>query len=210
MAPKASQKVTLARVVQSLRNAVVRSRACPPAHHLLRSLPGLESCPPTVYSWLAKALEPRWLTGGEMLIREGEHGDDVFLIATGHIEVLRHVRERRAEPLALLGPSSVVGSVRLVRPGHRTASCVSVDGGWVFRLGSEAFQAMPQLVRTHAKVILLTDMATKLMGAGEQLVSLEHEEDDREAGPPQEPEGCDWDEGTTDLIPMEYGLRNTG
>lgn len=194
MAPTNKQGMPLARLIRSLRQVVQEPAPCPPVYPLLESLSGLEQAPPTVFSWLAKALVPRSFHEGEILVQQGEQGDSAFLLAAGRVGVLRLVRERRAEPLAVLEPSAVVGTVRLVRPGHRTATCVGRGDGWVYVMEREAYLALPQPARSAWKVFLLANLAPQLVSASTLLAGLTSWVEGGPAEPADDAQETAWDE----------------
>jgi Cyclic nucleotide-binding domain len=62
-------------------------------------------------------LERRSLEAGEALIRQGEEGQDLFLILDGVVDV-----EVDGEEVAELGPGTLIGEMALLEGGKRTAS----------------------------------------------------------------------------------------
>src|SRR2546426_4885229 len=70
---------------------------------------------------LAANLRPVRFAPGEVLLREGERGDDAFLIRVGQVEVVRgEGAQQRA--LSTLGPGSFVGEVSALTGGPRAAA----------------------------------------------------------------------------------------
>ena len=59
---------------------------------------------------------------GEVIIREGEQGDKLFLISEGEVEVLRHDHE-----VARLGPAEFFGEVAIISGEPRNATVVAVE-----------------------------------------------------------------------------------
>ena len=66
---------------------------------------------------------PEWrrLSPGEALVRQGDVGDDVFLLFDGVLRV-----ERDGAPVAEVGPGAVLGERAALEAGKRTASLVAV------------------------------------------------------------------------------------
>src|SRR5439155_850356 len=82
---------------------------------------------------LAANLRPVRFAPGEVLLREGERGDDAFLIRVGQVEVVRgEGAQQRA--LSTLGPGSFVGEVSALTGGPRTATVRAKTAVQAFRL----------------------------------------------------------------------------
>src|SRR5439155_956177 len=86
---------------------------------------------------------------GEVLLREGERGDDAFLIRVGQVEVVRgEGAQQRA--LSTLGPGSFVGEVSALTGGPRTATVRAKTAVQAFRLPGEDVRPV---VRKHRLLV---------------------------------------------------------
>jgi Cyclic nucleotide-binding domain len=65
-------------------------------------------------------LEKRTLGEGQTLVREGEHGRELYLILDGVLSV-----EQGGEPVAEVGPGAILGEKALLGDGKRTATLVA-------------------------------------------------------------------------------------
>ena len=101
---------------------------------LLRGIPLFRDLPSTALEGVARALERRDVTAGEVLIREGDVGEHYYAIATGSVEVVR-----RGERVRLLGRGEGAGEIALLRGVRRTASVVAVTAVTVYVLDRESF-----------------------------------------------------------------------
>ena len=98
---------------------------------------------------LAANLRPVRFAPGEVLLREGERGDDAFLIRVGQVEVVRgEGAQQRA--LSTLGPGSFVGEVSALTGGPRTATVRAKTAVQAFRLPGEDVRPV---VRKHRLLV---------------------------------------------------------
>lgn len=126
------------------------------------------------------------LPAGTWLIREGETGEEMFLILAGQLEV--SVREGHVEEVvAWRGRGEVVGEMALLGSGLRTASVRAVTAAQVLSVGREALAALlscsadaattiyrTSLEREHAHANLLA-RREKLAALGAMAAGLAHE-----------------------------------
>lgn len=67
------------------------------------------------------------LAKGATLFREGEMGDQLFIITEGKIKLGRSSGDGRENLLAVLGPGEMLGELSLFDPGPRTATATAVS-----------------------------------------------------------------------------------
>lgn len=88
---------------------------------LLGDVELLAPLPTLVLERLVGASRERQLADGEFVVREGEVGDEFYVVATGVVSVQRQGREVRT-----MGPGDGFGEIALLRAVPRTASVRSV------------------------------------------------------------------------------------
>jgi hypothetical protein len=76
---------------------------------------------------------------GDAIIRQGDVGDDLFLIEAGIAEVQVRDHAGRRLTVARRGPGESVGEIALVTGGERTADVVAATPMTVLRLSGEAY-----------------------------------------------------------------------
>ena len=74
---------------------------------------------------LASAMQGVEFSPGEFVCREGEQGDEMFIVAEGMLDVVINTGADRVEPLATLEPGDAFGMVALLSDSQRSASCVA-------------------------------------------------------------------------------------
>ena len=59
---------------------------------------------------------------GSVIFKEGDPGDRLFVIRSGHVRLSRRSHDGRDFVMAVLGPGDVLGELAVVDPGPRTSS----------------------------------------------------------------------------------------
>jgi CRP-like cAMP-binding protein len=184
-APGANGDGSLARIWKLLRQAL-GDRNRPALLPLLRDHPSLEGQSEPVLDAITEAFEPYAFDKGEVLAREGEPGDAVFLLAVGEVHALRHVRNRMAEVLVAFQPGWLFGAVTLAVPGPRTATCIAATPGWVYRMDRQAYERLNDRARLAWKECLVATLGVQLRNANALLAGFQSGE--HRGGPLPEPE----------------------
>ena len=167
-APVRSEPALLARLWKSLTPGPP-TEPCPDLLPLLRGLPGLADAKEEVLKPLHAAFVAEAMPEGKALFLEGEHASSAFLIGRGNVDVLRHVRGDRAERLTTLKSGDVLGINTLILAGPRTASCVAVSKGWLFRLDMAAYDGLLGDTRLVWRESMLGSLATQLKFSNQAL-----------------------------------------
>lgn len=126
------------------------------------------------------------LAAGDMLIREGDQADAMFVVLDGELEVTK--RSGRSEiPLARVGPGSLQGEIAALEGGRRLASVRAVTAAEILKIPTEAIRELlaagpdtaVAIIRTV--VVRLRGMESalrereKLAGLGTLAAGLAHE-----------------------------------
>jgi small-conductance mechanosensitive channel/CRP-like cAMP-binding protein len=88
---------------------------------------------------LARGLRKKQFAAGEFIIRQGEPGDSMFVIASGRVRVALG-QGTFEKTLAALGTGQFIGEMSLMTGDPRTASCAAVDDVVVYELDHVTFQ----------------------------------------------------------------------
>jgi CRP-like cAMP-binding protein/Zn-dependent protease len=98
-------------------------------NNFLRRSSPFADLPATAIEALSSKLEPATFAAGDVLMNEGERGDDAYLVRTGELDVLRAERI-----LATIGPGAFVGEVSALTGTPRTATVRARSEVSAFRL----------------------------------------------------------------------------
>ncbi len=119
---------------------------------------------------LFESMQQIELSRGDVLFREGEPGDRLYVIASGKIKLGRRSNDGRENLLSILGPGEMFGELAL-RPGPRTATASSVADSVIYELGHDQ---LVEWIEKHPSVAkhLLNALARRLRRTNETLADL--------------------------------------
>ena len=109
---------------------------------------------------MMRSCEQSQIKPGEMLFRQGDSAEALFIVARGELEVSANTDLGEKVVLAVLGSGTVVGEMSLIEGGPRSATVEAVSECEVFRLSRESFEAMRKARRPAAYKIILGLAAT--------------------------------------------------
>ncbi len=101
----------------------------------LRPIDLFKTLTPRQLSDVAEEMTKRHYAAGEIIIREGEPGEEFMLVSEGEVEVIRAEHE-----VARLGPGDFFGEVALISGEPRNATVVAVTEVDTYVLGKTDFQ----------------------------------------------------------------------
>lgn len=102
----------------------------------LRGVTMLTPLGPAALETLARQLVRVTVAPGDVVIREGDHGDRWYLVAHGRFTVAIGGEVRRE-----LGPGDMFGEIALLRDVPRTATVVAIEAGRLWALDRDQFLA---------------------------------------------------------------------
>ncbi len=95
---------------------------------------------------LAGELETRTLKRGDVLVRQGDAADALYIVLTGRFAVMI---EGRREPITEIGPDQPIGEIAFLTGGKRTATVTAMRDSLVLRLGRAGVRAPVGQVPQH-------------------------------------------------------------
>jgi signal transduction histidine kinase len=135
---------------------------------------------------LAATVERQTLAPGELLIREGDPGDAMYVVVSGELDVTKRAGATE-QPLARVGPGAIQGEIAALQGTERQASVRAITNVEVLRIPREGLLALLDsgpdaalaLVRTVLERLrsleLFVRQREKLAGLGTLAAGLAHE-----------------------------------
>lgn len=103
---------------------------------VLRAVPSWSDLPEAVLLESAGALHEEAVSPGTEIVRQGEAGDQFYIVESGSFEVLVN-----GEPVAVLGPGDYFGERALLQQAPRAATVVATSASELFWMDQQAFHA---------------------------------------------------------------------
>jgi NTE family protein len=107
---------------------------------VLRSAPLFAGMPGDALAELGSMCVARRLDPGEYLFHAGEHADNLYVVASGALDVVRQIGDQEIL-LNVLGPGRAVGELALLRGEPRSASVRARGATLVYSVDGQAFLA---------------------------------------------------------------------
>jgi SulP family sulfate permease len=105
---------------------------------------------------LKTVLEPRMLETNEKLFSAGEHGDQVYIVLSGEIDIRLPTTKHHYKRLATCQPGSFFGELSLLNPGPRVADAVATHKTEVLILSRSALNKLCETYPATAIHLLMT------------------------------------------------------
>ena len=120
---------------------------------------------------LLSQMTPARMERGDILFREGETGDTLYVIGEGKIKLGRSSSDGRENLVAILGPGEMFGELSLFDPGPRTMTATAVAETQLLGLGNDSLTGL-LTGRPEVAKALLAALAQRLRRTNEHLADL--------------------------------------
>ncbi len=115
----------------------------------LRKIPSFAGLPREELARVVAKLEPRHYPPGELVFRQGDDGDGLYVVQSGAVEVSLHPYSGFPQTLAVLGPDECFGEMSLLTGQKRSASVRALVQSAILRLRKEHWD---DLLREHPSI----------------------------------------------------------
>jgi CRP-like cAMP-binding protein len=114
----------------------------------------------------------RTCEAGEVLFREGEPGDTMYVLQTGSVRITKSAKGEE-KTLAILGPGEFFGEMAILNAKPRNATATVMEPARVLVLGARTFE---QMVVSNAEIAvrMIKKLARRLDSANELIEVLMH------------------------------------
>jgi CRP-like cAMP-binding protein len=120
-------------------------------------------------------IEPVQLQAREVLFRQGDPGDHLYLVVSGTVELRASAHGGTDRVLATLHPSAIFGEICLLLDEPRTATAVALTEARLWGISRARFEQALAAGEQWAKALLLATsrvLARRLSMVDQQLMSL--------------------------------------
>jgi CRP/FNR family transcriptional regulator, cyclic AMP receptor protein len=126
---------------------------------------------------IARSAEEAAFRTGEIIVREGEAGNRLFIIRSGQVEVIKHLAQAHETVLAVLGPGNFLGEMSIIECVTRSASVRALEDTALLALkGIDLYRLFQRHPDQYAIVILniARDLSRRLRAVDEKFAALSH------------------------------------
>src|SRR5580692_2836696 len=111
----------------------------------------------------------REFRAGEVLFREGESGEEMFVIQSGVVRITKHVGGEE-RPLATLGRGEFVGEMAILNEKPRTATATVVEDAKLLVIGAKTLEMM---ISKNSEIALrLIKKLARRLDSADELVQI--------------------------------------
>ncbi len=93
----------------------------------LKRLPLFQNLKPSELKIISLSMENFIFETGEVIVNEGDEGDEAYIIYSGQVEVYKTLAAGKVVSLNVLGPGEIFGEIALFGDGFRSASVKAIQ-----------------------------------------------------------------------------------
>lgn len=141
----------------------------------LGSIPIFAGLNAAALSEIASAVEEAAFCTGDIIVREGEAGNRMFIIFSGRVEVVKNLAQTHETILAVLRPKDFLGEMSIIECVARSASVRAVEDTSLFALkGTDLYRLFKRYPDQYAIVILniARDLSRRLRAIDEKFSAV--------------------------------------
>ncbi|MGH7781728.1 MAG: cyclic nucleotide-binding domain-containing protein [Candidatus Binataceae bacterium] len=143
----------------------------------LRKVPFLAELGDDDLRFLVSAVQVHQFGAGEVLVREGETGETMFIVRRGTVEVIGTAADGSARHLAYGGAAQIYGEAALLAGDPRNATIKAVTDTEVLEMNREGFA---RLFREHPKAAeAISEIVAQRQLDREKTLHVDHQADGR-------------------------------
>jgi CRP/FNR family cyclic AMP-dependent transcriptional regulator len=165
------------------KNSSVSNRAaidldsCAVRQTFLQAIPIFAGLTPGALREIACAIQEAVFHKDDIIVREGEPGNRMFIIGEGSVEVVKNMGRSQETVLAILLPRDFIGEMSIIDSVARSASVRAVEETTLFSLrGIDLYHLFQKHPDQYAIVILniARDISRRLRVLDERFAAISH------------------------------------
>lgn len=128
-------------------------------------------------SEIAHAVEEVEFRAEEIIVREDEPGNRMFIIHSGRVEVVKHLGRPSETILATFGPKDFLGEMSIIECVARAASLRAIDDSSLFSLKSTDLHHLYRHQPDQYAIVILNiarDLSRRLRAIDELFTAVSH------------------------------------
>ena len=138
---------------------------------VLRSAPLFSALDDEAANALRASMVEVHLDRGQVLFREGDRGDRLYVVVAGKVKLRRTSADGRENVLAIIGPGEMFGELSIFDPGPRSSTAAAITDLSLLELGQAEVRAW-LVDRPEVAESLLHQLAQRLRHASETMADL--------------------------------------
>jgi CRP/FNR family transcriptional regulator, cyclic AMP receptor protein len=113
----------------------------------------------------------RTYNAGDVIFREGEMGNEMFIIQSGKVKISKQLKDGAEKTLVILGPGDFFGEMAVIDKDVRSANAIAIEYSKLIALDEEVFEMHMQ---NNPKIVkkILKNLSTRLRDANQQIATL--------------------------------------
>jgi CRP/FNR family transcriptional regulator, cyclic AMP receptor protein len=160
-----------------LNRAVIGLDVSAKRQTFLQAIPIFAGLTPGALTEIASVIEETVFHKDDIIVREGELGNRMFIIGEGSVEVVKHLGRTQETVLAVLLPRDFLGEMSIIDSVARSASVRAVEETTLFALrGIDLYRLFQKHPDQYAIVILniARDISRRLRVLDERFAAISH------------------------------------
>jgi CRP/FNR family cyclic AMP-dependent transcriptional regulator len=146
-------------------------------HAFLQAIPIFAGLTPVALTEIAEAAQVAVFAKGDIIVREGEAGNRMFIIGSGSVEVVKYLAQPGETVLAVLRARDFLGEMSIIDCVARSASIRAIEDTTLFSLkGTDLYRLFQHHPDQYAIVILniARDISRRLRAIDEKFTAISH------------------------------------
>ena len=104
---------------------------------------------------IAELCKEKTYKPGEVIFREGDIGDSLYIVDSGQVEILRAGPAGDQKPIASIHPGDFFGEMSLIDKDYRSATVAARDSSTVLNLSNDDLHAFAKVYKNGFTLIVI-------------------------------------------------------